>query len=236
MPEGDDPDSLVRRGGARALEEVLRQAVDVLERKIQILQRRGLFGSLPGRRRALDRLLPTIRAARDAITRELYLTWVADAARINRDALEREIADAGGGAGDRPDVAAAAALAAAEAPLPPTVEKWLLQLLVLGEPWRARVLEAVRAEDFGFPAYRGVFEAVAADAPDKLDEAGARAYELLRAEGLGPQTPDDLLAVALDAMEARRLSRKLAQIRKDLTVASDSEKLRSWGIIDRGTG
>ena len=69
LPEQEDPDTLVRGGGARALEEVLRQAVDVLERKIQLLERRGWFVTLPGRRRALDRLLPTIRAARDAMAR-----------------------------------------------------------------------------------------------------------------------------------------------------------------------
>src|SRR2546425_5511468 len=73
LPEGEDPDTIVQRGGSTALEAVLKDAVDVFERKIQILERKGFFGTLPGRRRALDRLLPTIRAAQDPITRELYL-------------------------------------------------------------------------------------------------------------------------------------------------------------------
>src|SRR5207245_37168 len=55
LPPGEDPDTLVRARGATGLEAVLRDAVDVLERKIQILERKGFFGSLPGRRRALDR-------------------------------------------------------------------------------------------------------------------------------------------------------------------------------------
>src|SRR5438046_8417512 len=69
LPGGEDPDTLVQKGGAAALEQILEDAVDVLERKIQILDRKGFFGTLPGRRRALDRLLPTIRAGKDPITR-----------------------------------------------------------------------------------------------------------------------------------------------------------------------
>ena len=70
----------MQRRGATALEELLKDGVDVFERKVQILDRKGFFASLPGRRRALDRLLPTIRAARDGITRELYLSRAAEAA------------------------------------------------------------------------------------------------------------------------------------------------------------
>jgi len=61
LPEGEDPDTLVQNKGAPALEQAIKDSVDVLERKVQILERKGFFGSLPGRRRALDRLLPTIR-------------------------------------------------------------------------------------------------------------------------------------------------------------------------------
>src|SRR5213592_2036447 len=90
LPEGEDPDTLVQNKGAAALEQALKDAVDVLERKIQILDRKGFFGSLPGRRRALDRLLPTIRAATDPITRELYISRAAEAAGVRKDVLERE--------------------------------------------------------------------------------------------------------------------------------------------------
>src|SRR5690606_6163382 len=38
LPQGDDPDSLVRKGGAAALGPFLDDAVDVLERKLQMLE------------------------------------------------------------------------------------------------------------------------------------------------------------------------------------------------------
>src|SRR5207249_5817214 len=90
LPPGEDPDTLVQRQGAAGLAALLEDAVDVLERKVQILERKGFFGTLPGRRRALDRLLPTIRAASDPITRELYISRVSEVAGIRKDVLERE--------------------------------------------------------------------------------------------------------------------------------------------------
>src|SRR5207253_7653282 len=100
LPAGEDPDTLVQKKGAAGLEELLKDAVDVLERKIQILDRKGFFGTLPGRRRALDRLLPTIRAAQDPITRELYVSRAAEAAGVRKDVLEREVATRGAGSGE----------------------------------------------------------------------------------------------------------------------------------------
>ena len=59
MPAGEDPDTLVRRGGAAALEPILGDAIDLLERKMQLLEQRGWFEGVDHRRDALDRLLPT---------------------------------------------------------------------------------------------------------------------------------------------------------------------------------
>src|SRR5882672_10299889 len=178
LPEGEDPDTLVQNKGTPALEQALKDSVDVLERKIQILSRKGFFGTLPGRRRALDRLLPTIRAAADPITRELYISRVAEAAGIRKDVLEREVS----GAGSRePGAELPRPLPAPSSLLPSSAEKSLLILMLAGEPWRSRVVEAVDSEEIEFPVYRLVFDALADDAPDRLDETAARAYESLQA-------------------------------------------------------
>ena len=91
LPPKEDPDSLVRKGGVAALEVVLRDAIDLLERKIQMLERKGYFEGVEHRRDALDRLLPTIRAAADPITRELYLSLTAERAGVSKEVLEREL-------------------------------------------------------------------------------------------------------------------------------------------------
>jgi DNA primase len=234
LAPGEDPDTLARRGGAAGVESVLRDAVDLIERKIQILERRGMFASLPGRRRALDRLLPTIRAARDPITRELYLSRTAEVTGVRKDVLEREVGERGAGSGARDLTVRAAGTAGAGAyrsPLPAPhvpagVEKSLLLLLLAGEPWTAKVREAVDPEDFEFPAYRAVFEALEDDAPERLDETAARVLEQLRAEGEAARDPDAMFAGAVDRIDARRLGRQIDRIDREMPLAGAADQLR----------
>jgi DNA primase len=94
LPEGEDPDTFVRTHGARGLEAQLASSIDVFERKIQILERGGWFSDLRRKRQALDRLLPTLRATSDALTRDMYLGHASAAAGVSREMLERELATA----------------------------------------------------------------------------------------------------------------------------------------------
>ncbi|MBA4070618.1 MAG: DNA primase [Gemmatimonas sp.] len=94
MPEGDDPDTYVRAHGREAMEKLLASSLDVFDRKVQLLERGGWFADLQRKRRALDALLPTIRAAKDLLTREMYLARAAEAAKVDRGVLAREL-DAG---------------------------------------------------------------------------------------------------------------------------------------------
>jgi DNA primase len=94
LPDGEDPDTYVAKFGAAALEKELRAAVDVFERMLQILQRGGWFADLRKSRQAIDKLLPTIRAASDPVTRDLYLTRAAQASGVDRATLAREVSAA----------------------------------------------------------------------------------------------------------------------------------------------
>jgi len=212
LPVGEDPDTLVQRHGATGLEALLKDAVDILERKVQILERKGFFGTLPGRRRALDRLLPTIRAAKDPITRELYISRAAEAAGVRKDVLEREVVGTTSTILHRPPPSSTV--------LPSNAEKALLLLLLEGEPWCSRVTEAVDPEEFEFAPYRAVFESVADDAVLALDDTSARAYEHLKAEGLGGRDPNEMYEVAVNWMEARRLERELQRLDDQLPFES----------------
>ena len=91
LPEGEDPDTFVRSNGARGLEAQIANAIDVFERKLQLLERGGWFADLRKKRQALDRLLPTLRATRDPLTRDMYLGHAAIAAGVTRELLEREL-------------------------------------------------------------------------------------------------------------------------------------------------
>ena len=92
LPDGEDPDSYVRAHGAAGLAARLSEAIDVFERQVQVLERRGWFAELHKTRGAVDKLLPTIRAASDPLTRDLYLARLAEVSRIDREVLAREAA------------------------------------------------------------------------------------------------------------------------------------------------
>jgi DNA primase len=222
LPEGEDPDTLVRQGGAVALEGILKQAIDLLERKIQILERKGFFGTLPGRRRALDALLPTIRAATDPIARDLYLSRVAEVAGVRKETLEDEVS----GRMERPRPAAPQPVATEQFGPAAQTEKTILLVMLHSPEWKARVLAEVDPENFTSPRYRAVFEALAEDAPDRLDEIAARTLEDLQATGLGVLSADDMFAWAMNTIDADRKSREIIRLQREIDIAPETDKAR----------
>lgn len=167
MPAGEDPDTIVRSGGAQALQPILDDALDLLDRKIQLLAARGWFEDTEHRRNALDRLLPTIRAAADPITRELYLTRVAERSGVSRIVLEQELrlqprryeGPPPPRAPSRPDVQPDAEPDGARA------EEELLRVMIHSPLWRERARELHRPDHFDVAANAELFVALTALAP-----------------------------------------------------------------------
>jgi len=92
LPSGEDPDSLIRRDGPSVIRQLLDDAVDLLERKLQILRREGYLDRVEGRRRAVDGLLSTLRAVSDPALRDIYVDRAVEGLGIRRDTLVDEIA------------------------------------------------------------------------------------------------------------------------------------------------
>ena len=92
FPDGEDPDSVLRREGADALRTYIGDAVDILERKLQILERQGYLDSIEGKRRAVDGLLSTLRSVRDPALLDIYLARAAERTGVRRDTLVGEVA------------------------------------------------------------------------------------------------------------------------------------------------
>jgi DNA primase len=91
LPEGEDPDSLIRSGGAPALRAHLDNAVDLLDRKIGILEKGRYFSSIAGQRRAVDSLLPTVRATSDEVLRALYIRRIAERTGVAAEVISNEV-------------------------------------------------------------------------------------------------------------------------------------------------
>jgi DNA primase len=225
LPAGEDPDTLVQKGGAGALEAVLRDAVDVLERKIQLLERKGWFEGVEHRREALDRLLPTIRAAANAITRELYLGRVAERTGVSKEILQQEVAAMPAPAAAPPSAAAprrpAERPAARRGQMGSAAEAELLRVLVASDAYRARAAKEVPGGWFEDPIHREVFEALTGEAgaapgevAERLSPAGRAVWSALRESGATLTDPvlDDHYASASEALEFRPLWREYQRL------------------------
>ncbi|HEX6938008.1 MAG TPA: DNA primase [Longimicrobiales bacterium] len=179
LPPGEDPDSLARSGGARALRPFLDAAVDVLDRKLQILDARGYFEGAEGTRKALDGLLPTLRAVVDPALRDIYVARVAERTGVRRETLEAELRAAPAMRPRPPARISPAERQRTPAPAGITGQKKLIQLLLRDESRIPKAAEALRPGDLADASCRAIFEALVREgglrgrSPDALGLAGA---------------------------------------------------------------
>jgi DNA primase len=231
LPPGEDPDTLVARGGAEAFRALLGQAVDFFERKIQLLDRKGLFGSLEGRRRALDRLLPTIRAAADPITRGLYLARAAEKSGVAREVLEQEVGRlerTDRRVGLRPPAleegSDARPVQRAAVPVPDIpAERDLVHLMLADAAWVDRVSRTVQLEQFRHPVLREIAGALMAGVREPNPETAADWERLARP----PDHPFDTEAAFLAAvawMADRPHRERLTEIDRLMALADREEQ------------
>jgi DNA primase len=220
MPDGEDPDTLVRRGGAAALQPILRDAVDLLERKLQLLEHKGWFEGVDHQREALDRLLPTIRAAADAITRDLYLKAVAQRTGVSRETLVQQVAS-------REPPAAAPGPDAARPVRPPPdratkadpSERELLRVLARHPDWLRRATQEVPLEWIESPVLRELYGAMRSDPAgvgslafvERLSPIAQRAWKALDnfESKYGTTDPDQTYVACCQALAVRPLQREL---------------------------
>ncbi len=238
LPPGEDPDSLVRKDGAAGLRRHLGEAVDLLDRKLQILDERDHFSSIEKTRRAVDRLLPTLRAARDSTLRDLYVAKVSERTGVRRETLEEEMAR------DAPPVARSlpretervspGRIRGRSGPVLPPMgpERKLVQLLLRTGEWVERAAERVGPEDFEDPVYRTIFCALVEDpdlrsAPEGMDAAAARRLEELL------EDPEELLHAgrvfegSVAQIRGRSLDRRYEKLKRRIEGARDEEERRA---------
>jgi DNA primase len=235
LPPGQDPDALARAGGAAAVRAVVDDALDVFERKLQLLERKGWLGSLAGRRRALDRLLPTLGAASDAVTRDLYVTRTAEALGVSRESVTQELgrlrraapAPVSGGVARAPRGEAPRATREIQP------ERALLRVMVHEPAWRERVAQALEDAQLPPGPARTLMEVLADAGPkaagsELLDRVEGEARGLLvalLAEPWGALNVDAIVDGALKKIESRSLVARLRAIDREITVADEEEKM-----------
>ncbi len=246
LPPGEDPDTFARKAGREGIERCLSSALDVIERKIQLLERGGWFADLHKRRRAIDHLLPTIRATVDPVTRDMYLGRVSEATGVDRQVLTSE-AD-GNNREERqgpavPQERARRSRPRSEREVAPVVsraakggagtsaERELVRVMLTSRALVERITERIGPGEFRDDRYREIFERLAAVSPDAVMgdvAAGLSApsilvlEELLESQGAIIDV-ERTLTDCLTRLELRRRKELNARLQRDLMVATAAE-------------
>ena len=239
FPEGDDPDTFVARHGKEKLETQLSAAIDVFERKIQILQRGGWFSDLRRKRVALDRMLPTIRATSDEITRGLYMSRASEVVGVSEEVLRRELKQP-----RRERATAAAELDEPEEPQVRSVdrradpraeggsaERELIRLLMHRRQHVEAVAETCGTESFRDARLAEIFNALVAAPDESLETIAAELSDdsvaflnELSMNGGGLDDPGRIIRDCVAVLKRRDIGEEIEAIDRELPLADDAEK------------
>jgi DNA primase len=243
LPEGEDPDTFVKSHGAPALAARLRDAIDVFERKIQLLERAGMFSELHKKRRALDRLLPTVRATSDEIMRDLYLSRASEVSGVAREVLERELAGRGAPLPSAPmkpiapRISPAARVRRGERRAQhgergASAERELVRAMLSVRSRVEQIAEKLDEEIIRDPEYRAIYHALITSGPEStieevsasLDEEGIGLLEDILAEGAIQMDPERTISDSLATLLARDLDQRAAELDRIIPLADGAEK------------
>ncbi|MEX0855967.1 MAG: toprim domain-containing protein, partial [Gemmatimonadota bacterium] len=248
LPPGEDPDSLVRSDGPEALQGHLDAAVDVLDRKLQLLEGKGYFASPERVRAAVDKLLPTLRAVRDPTLRDIYLALVARRTGVRVETLEEEMSRGGHlhASGVAPAVARSGGAREGQQGRRSGrmqleglgAERQFVLVLLRDRRLVERALERIGPGEFRDPAYRAIFEALA-DHPDleTLPEGAAvdaqARFEALMRDPEDVEHTERTFEETMSELEDRTLRERQAAMTEEIRrAASEDEKWRLTRELD----
>lgn len=249
FPPGEDPDTVVRAEGKKGLQTYLDSAVDVLDRKLQLLDEKGFFGTIDRVRIAVDKVLPTLRATKDPTLSDIYIARVAERTGVRRETLEAEVLRGRRAGMDSGGSVVGGALPrrgrtrVGEAGRPINVsrlgaERQLLLVLLRSRGWMDRALEKVGPGEFRDPLYRAIFEALIENPELTTPNSGLSPEANAALQGiLGDPTeiehPQRAFSDCLSVLEDRAFQTQQDELERDLRSAnSDEGKRRALESLD----
>ncbi len=248
LPPGEDPDTFVAKQGRAGIEELVGTAIDVFDKKIRILEQKGWFLDLTHRRRAIDHLLPTIRAASDPLTRDLYASRASEASGVRKETILKELEStrtrtrgqrvepAPPDSAEYPGNGAAAPAETAPRRRAPiageTAEKAILAALLRVPGMLDGIAEHLGEADFWVPEYRKIYslllasggEASVTDIERDLPAEVVQALQSILEYGESITDVTKTVDDSVGRIETRALKREMRQIDSEMSVASSEEK------------
>ena len=231
LPPGEDPDTLVQSQGRTALEALIDDAVDVLDRKLHILDERDYFSSIERTRSAVDRLLPTLRAAKDPALRDIYVSKVADRTGVRRETLEAEMQKTRFQPPQHRGAAPPTGPTLRPRPQARGAELQLLKVMVRGVEWVERTAELISPEDFDDPYHRAIFQALLDDPevrapPAAMDPVAAQRFDEVLADPEELAHGIEVFTNSINRIRVLALDRRIQDLQRQIEAApGDEEKL-----------
>ncbi len=91
LPEGDDPDSFVKKNGGEAFQQLIDEAVSFLDFKARMFQLHGNLDTPEGQAEAVRSIVGTLAKMKDELKRSFYIKTVAERYGIYESTLYREL-------------------------------------------------------------------------------------------------------------------------------------------------
>lgn len=233
LPEGEDPDSLVRSGGVEGLEKVLQQAVPFYRFYVQSLQSRFDVASIGGKEQVLAEAREFAQGIRSLPLRQAFATELSGLLDLPSDGILREITRR-------------RRFRAVEATTLPPSERWspeadLLVLLLRGDIEWARVAGALSPEDFSLdnrPIARALAESAESpnisDVIERLDEEAARRvsqYALSSVQfGDVGKAADDAVS---KLVRLPTIDRRIAELDAEIAACAEAGDKDRWSELER---
>lgn len=228
FPDGEDPDTYVRTHGREATEKLLSHPLDILERKLQILEEKNYFSSIDRTRVAIDRLLPTLRAVVDPTLRDIYVGKVAEKTGVQPATLLQDMKKA---PRRRTSVPRPAPPPSRPRSLRGGAEQHLLKVMVRGVEWVERAAEVISPEDFDDPYHRAIFEALLDDPetrapPQSMDPVAAQRFHEILVDPEELAHGSEIFSKAVTRIRVAALHRQAQDLQARIERAgSEEEKL-----------
>jgi DNA primase len=246
LPPGEDPDSLVQGEGPQALRRFLDQAVDVVDRKLQLLAERGFFEGNQGTRAAVDKLLPTLRATQDSTLRDIYVSRVSARTGVRQETLLEALAEtpppsltAGQGRTARSTASETQRRQRGRAIPALGPERQLLLVLLRTRGWIERAAERIGPEEFRDPIYRAIFEWLLDDPelggrPPQASPEVLRTLEELQGDPESLEFTERVFEQSLERLMARGVEDQRQALLDAMRATSDpDEQGRLAGELQR---
>ncbi|MDH4099885.1 MAG: DNA primase [Nitrospirota bacterium] len=239
LPQGDDPDTFLRREGAQGLTGLLKKSVRLIDYRLGEILKEGMTGSEDDRLAAVEKALQLVAKVPGGIERAELLKRIASETGVEEALLKEELhrkVRSG-----EPVEIRRERIKTAPAPSP-RAEEMLVHLMLGDGNVRRRVLSEVGGADFSDPVLSRIVTLMADESgvesvatlirPENGEDVNRRLTQLAAGD-FGIEDTEQTVADSLRRIRNDAMKRELAKIADDMRRAETDGDLETWNSLAR---